>query len=433
MKSACFLRCCILFELFFFCLLAVPLFGADPFLEQEDTVLDGQNASSKPVLNEFIDSLLRQPGFGIYADYSILGAYYPGWSYSPWDGEFKGDEAFRGNQPLGAEMRGKISFDIRISPELRVWQSVKFFIPDMKLDFAEFYADYIFLDHVFFKIGKYDYHWGFNYANYRYTDLISLIPDIYENPGELYIAKAVAPIAMFGTNICDIEFLGFTRTGFVNTSSPELEQFAFGLKLNFAQRWADIDIGTVYFKLMPLRYFISVKTTLFSRTEIYAEAMATTKIEENNETTFSASFGFYNDFFKKKLRINAEFFWNGEKNVKTLVPENPLEDEKQIVQLFIPGPNIALNIDFRTGIFFNLRFGLQFRYSVFDNSGQIIPGITVEPARHLRIYFATPLVVGSRSEEPYSYYKSNDDKYNRPFSFVIAVSISGSWEFTRYK
>ena len=98
----------------------------------------------------------------------------------------------------------------------------------------------------------------------------------------------------------------------------------------------------------------------------------------------------------------------------------------------MPGHNLALNIDFKPGGLAGLRAGVKFLYAFDDGSGQIMPGITLEPARHLRIYLAAPLVVGRRSGMDYSYFKTNSDKNNRPFSIIFAVSLNGSYEFARY-
>lgn len=418
--------------MFAFCFLTFSVWSQDAFLNQKDVVLDDKK-SDKPVLNQFIDGLLRQPGFGLYADFSVLAAYYPSWSYSPWDERFAGNEVITGKQPFGAEMRGMFAFDIRVSPDLSFFQSVKLSIPSMKFAFYEFYADYILLDRVYFKIGKFDYSWGIGYANFRYTDIISQVPESTNgNPGDLYIGKMLFPVFISGIMLCDIEILTFTRDSFVNVNSPELNNFAVGVKLNFPQKWADMDIGMVYYKLMPLRSFFSLKTTLFKRLEIYSEVMASVDTLSDNKTYVSGSFGFYNDFFNGKFKINGEFFWSGEENAKILTNDNPLQDEKSVVP-FIPGPNFAFKIDYKPGVLFNFRVGVQFRYALWDNSGQVVPGITIEPAHHLKIYIAMPLVVGTNSGKPYSYYASNIDKYNKPFSFIIALSLSGSWQFTRYR
>jgi hypothetical protein len=103
-----------------------------------------------------------------------------------------------------------------------------------------------------------------------------------------------------------------------------------------------------------------------------------------------------------------------------------------VVVPYIPGHNLALNIDFKPGGLAGLRAGVKFLYAFDDGSGQVMPGISLEPARHLRVYLAAPLVIGKRSGKDYSYYRVNSDKNNRPFSIIFAVSLNGAYEFARY-
>jgi hypothetical protein len=401
----------------------------DPFLKLQDASINTNQ--EKPVLNTILDNFINKPGLALFTDYSIVGAYYPGWAFSPWEKDFNVKKT-EPTDPLtiGAEIRARIGLNIRLSPIFNFWQAVNLSLPGMTFEFTEFYGDYILLDRAFFKIGKYDYGWGFSQANFRYTDLLARVPN--QNPqGNLYLGKVLIPVAFFGNNLGDIELLTFTRDGYINTSNPEFKEFAFGWKLNFRQRWADIDIGTLYFKQMPLRTFLSAKTTLFSSTEVYVESLLSVDHTTWDNILFSCSAGFYNDFLNNKIKINGEIFYNGENAVYFFRQENFLEEKKKIYP-FIPGLNLAFNLDYKPGFFWKLRFGIQFRYAVDDGSGQLIPGISMEPAQHFKIYMATPLVVGTRSENVYSYYYANSEKRNRPFSFILAVSLSGSFEFVRY-
>ena len=370
--------------------------------------------------------MLRNPGFALFADYTIVGAYLPGWQYSPWDKQFEGIDIFADDQPLGVELRATVSLDFQVSPVLSFSQAVKLSLPGMTMTLTEFYANYIFLNRAFVKVGKYDYGWGIS-PNFQYTNLIARVPAGQAAPGDLYIARINVPISIGG-----FEAIGFTRNGYINTDAPELNEYAYGGKFNFAHRYIDANIGTAYFKRMPLRTFLSLKSTLFSSTEVYGEALLAVEHEPVwGEPRFSFSLGFFNDFFKSKLRINAEWFYNGEFEVKVLQLDNPLEDKKVVIP-YVPGHNLALNIDFKPGGLAGLRAGVKFLYAFDDGSGQIMPGITLEPARHLRIYLAAPLVVGRRSGMDYSYFKTNSDKNNRPFSIIFAVSLNGSYEFARY-
>jgi hypothetical protein len=401
--------------------------GAFNFSDANDEELSGGNGN-KVFLDSVLEGLIKQPGFSLFADYSVIAAYYPGWTYSPWNEKFSGVEVFESTQPMAAEMRATIGLDIRISPVLSFWQAVKFAVPGMTINLTEFFADYIFLNRAFIKIGKYDYRWGRS-PNFDFANLLARVPESLGSsyPGELYLTRINIPVLIGG-----VEFIGYTRDKYIDINNPELKSFAFGGKFNLALRWIDFDLGGLFFDQMPLRTFLSFKSTIFKTTEIYGEALFSIEHDPYwRNPVFSASGGFFNDFFHEKLRINAEVFYNGESDAEFIRKDTPLEDVKKVYP-FIPGINLALNIDFRPGGLHDLRLGAKFRYAVDDGSGQVIPGVIIEPARHLRIYFAMPIVVGWDSGEKYSYFKANDDKKNRPMSFVFVISLNGSYEFTRY-
>jgi hypothetical protein len=375
---------------------------------------------------------LLKPGFGVYADYSIIMSYLPGWGrtaddqwqqradFSPWGSAFVAGDAFKGDQPFGAEMNAYVGVDIRISQVLRFWQSVKFSVPKMTLELYEFYGEYNLLNAAYFKIGKYDYNWGIS-PNFPYTNLLIRMPTDGSESNDMYLAKIDFPIGVGG-----LQAIGYTRNSLVD--DPKLEQFAFGGKYNLANRYVDINLGSIYYEKMPWRSFLSLKTTILKSTEIYAEALSSVDSETWSDFCFSCSFGLYQDFFDAKLRLNAEVFYNGEGDSRYIRYENPLDDTKKRFP-FPDGTNFALNIDYRPGVFANIRLGIKILYALAENSGEVVPGISIEPAEHLKIYFAAPFVFGDRNG---TYYKINDDKYNRPFSLILAISLKGGFKFMHY-
>jgi hypothetical protein len=386
---------------------------------------------------------LFRPGFGIYADYTVVASYLPGWgrnappderaAYAPWGNKFHIKDVFSAKgQDFGAEMRAIFGLDVQVSTYLRFWQSIKFSVPNsFSPIFDEFYCDYNLANRAFFRIGRYNYGWGMS-PNFPYTNLLIRIPDNYhDTPGELYLLKIDIPVGIGG-----FQLITYTRDNYVDEVTPQLDQFAFGGKFNFATPFVDVDFGTLYppdmfFKnkerAMPWRSFISAKSTIFRSTEIYTEGLVAF-YRYDPEPHFSGSFGFYQDFFDNKIKINGEVFINNEFDSKYYQQSNPLEDKKENFP-FIPGTNIALNVAFKPGGLAGLKIAVQslynYRASTRLNSGKLIPGISITPAEHLTLYFAAPLVFGNRNGE---YFKIND----MPFSFVFAASLNGSFQFTHY-
>jgi hypothetical protein len=399
--------------------------AADSVVSEEE-----QAEAAEATINSVLG--LLKPGFGVYADYSIIMSYLPGWGrtsddqwqqrpdYSPWGSDFSFGDAFKGDQPFGAEMNAYFGLDIRVSSVLRFWQSIKFSIPKMTLALYEFYGEYNFLNKLYFKIGTYDYNWGIS-PNFPYTNLLIRMPTDGSDSNDMYLAKIDFPIGIGG-----LQAIGYTRNSLID--DPKLEQFAFGGKYNLANRYVDMNLGSLYYEKMPWRSFISLKTTILKSTELYAEALTSVDVRTWNDFCFSCSFGLYQDFFDAKLRINTEIFYNGEGDTRYIKYENPLDDTKKKYP-FPYGTNFAFNVDYRPGFFANIRFGVKLLYTLTENSGEIVPGVSIEPTEHLRLYLATPLVFGDRNG---TYYKTNDDKYNRPFSLILAISLKGGFKFIHY-
>jgi hypothetical protein len=392
-----------------------------------------------PAARQTILSLF-QPGFGIYVDYSVVGSYLPGWGknvpkaeradYSPWGSKFHFDDLFAGNHDFGAEMKASFALDIRISSSLRFWQSIKFSLPSSFVPtFDEFYCDYNLSNRAFIKIGRYDYRWGLSH-NFPYTNLLIRVPENYKtDPGELYLLKIDVPVGIGG-----FQFISYTREQYFDKTAPKLNQFAFGGKFNLATRFVDVDFGTLYpprifynsegTDIMPWRSFLSAKSTVFRATEIYAEVLLAVFKDGKEGTHYSASFGFYQDFFNDKLRINGEFFYNAEFESGYYQEANPFQSEKKEF-LFMPGTNLALNAVFKPGGVGNPKIALQTFYNTREHSGKITPGMSITPAEHFSFYFAVPFVFGDRDG---GYYRTTD----MPFSFVFMATINGSFRFTHY-
>lgn len=382
-------------------------------LPDESISITGDDDETKPIYSPLQD-FFTQKGFAIDTSYSVMGGYLPGWDEAPWFFESSSDWQDKTSGIIGAKMSATIGLDIRPSRFLRIRQSITFAIPDTPVEIKEFFFDYNFKDAISIKAGKYDLTWGYS-PNYPYANLISRIPDGIENPGDPYIAQAEVPIAIGG-----LQLVMLTRKGFIeNQSKPHIENFGFGGKYNIAVENFDIDLGFFYFKTMPLRFFYSLKTTLFRSLEFYTEGMMA-------DLSFSCSLGFVQTFFNNKLLINAEFYYNGEGNSDSLRLNSLIDDHKETFPLF-NGINTAFNIRYKPGGFANFQIFTGCLYSLYNNTAQLVPGIAFEPAQHLELYFAVPMAPGNRGDK--TYYHHNADTVNRPFAFVFAVKINGSYKY----
>jgi hypothetical protein len=396
-------------------------------LDAVDDLFNGSHDEDDPGEDTAGPSLwptIKLRGLAIDASFSFLGGYMPGWSDTPWNA----DDDTKFTNLVGAEMKAMLGLDFQFSEVLRVRSAFSYRIPDFAFVLDEFFFDYNLVNRAFFRVGKYHHYWGIS-PNFPFTNLLARVP-AGSSGGDLYVARVDIPYRIGG-----FQLLAITRNGFWSAQNRlNAKEIAYGGKYNLAFRYADIDMGGLYFKDMPLRFFTSVKATIVN-TEVYAEGLFATDLDEpygpdlggEKQNVFSWNTGFMQGFFKDRLTINGEVFYSGEKNVSYFQEESELKQAQTTP--FIEGFNFALNFVYR----FNwkrFRVFAQGLYSLKEESSQIVPGLSFSPFTDVTVTLGVPFVVGSRSS---TYYKSNADRENRPFSIILGVRITGSYVLTRYE
>jgi hypothetical protein len=361
-------------------------------------------------------SMIRKRGFTLDASWYFYGGVSPGWNEVPWYWNSEDEEY---STVLGAGINAALGLDFQISEHLRVKNLFTFVFPDLPFTVKEIFIDYNLADRMFFRGGKFTQNWGLS-SNYPYANLLARLPPD-NTGGDPYIVKADVPIGIGG-----VELLALTRPGFMapNKTIPSFDEIGFGGKYNLARQWVDLDVGVFYHEEMPLRNFVSIKSTVMD-TEIYAEALVSVRHKPWGTVQGSGSIGFLREFFSGKLALNGEYFYNGEKDAWYFNPETNLEEEE--TSPFIKGNNMAINVLYRTGVFRDMRLMVQCFYSFDENSAMVVPGLSFAPFPHVNVSLGIPMVLGSRDG---TYYRYNADKTNRPFSIVLLVGVSGDYRFT---
>jgi hypothetical protein len=368
--------------------------------------LNGEDAAGS------LAGLVRQRGFTFDAAYEFYGGAAPGWSEAPW---YRNRERALSYKP-GAVMRAVLGMDVQISEVFRVKSSGGAELPEADYFLQEFFFDYNLFDAAFVRGGRYDLTWGVS-PNYAFANLLARIPPGGAG-GDSYILKIDVPVGVGG-----LQALLLTRGDFIHGAKPQYRDTGFGGKYNLALPRADIDFGAFYQRGLPLYWFASVKSTI-GNTEVYADTAAAIQNERGDGLYAAAGAGFVHGFFGDKLTVNGELFYNGEEDALSFTPETTLEDEK--LSPFIGGFNGALNMIFRPGGMKNLRLFVNCLYSLKENSAQLVPGLRFSPLRHVEVSLAVPMALGRRDG---FYYTNNADKYDRPFSVVLLVSLSGNFRY----
>ena len=380
----------------------------------EETKEDTESESSSPSV---IAGLINRRGMRFESTFEFTGGAAPGWNHAPWYfDEYSGDEIDFSKNPI-VRMRAYFVLDSQISKDFHVRLGFYYQVPNSSLKLTDFYVDYTLYDAVFFRAGKYNYSWGIS-SNFSFTNLLARIPSDDKFRNDPFIFRVDIPIGIGG-----IQLLTLTRRDLMGGDFDSLgwKDFAYGGKYNLALQWADFDLGAFYQYSMPLRGFLSAKTTLWS-IEVYNEYLLSVDVENSGKTGGAVNLGFMRDFFKGKLAVNGELFYNNEENALWYSGETGFRDA--YTSPFAEGFNMALNLLYRFGGKGNFRLFLQSRYAPADNSALLVPGFRITPWSFFEIYLAVPMALGSR--EGYYYTHNHTDPKDRPFSVILLLRLRGS-------
>jgi len=375
-----------------------------------DTIFDEPLPASPPEeAKTTVKNLIKQRGYTFGVSYAFITGISPGWWVVPWDSGWNKEDYYLDR---GIKLQGSFSLDAQFSETFRAISTISYEIPNFGFALGDFFFDYNFYDKVFFRGGKYGLSWGIS-PNYGFTNLLSRVPKEGYS-GESYILKADMPIGIGG-----VQVLALTRADLMHGYKPKMEDFGFGGKYNLALRWADFDIGLYHKNNMPLRSFLSIKTTV-GKTELYNEWLVVMDFQNSSELSGAANFGFARDFFDNKLRMAGELFFNAEGNAYWYRPETNLQ--KSEISPFIEGFNMAFHLSYRPWEKGNPRLFVQTRYAPEQKSAQIVPGFSLNPWSNFEFSFVVPMVLGSK--DGYYYTNSTRDDQGRPLPFSVAVLLT---------
>ena len=397
-------------------------------LFDENNVLDDSNEESDNPQLSVLDSLTTKTGYTLQLNYAFVGGIAPGWGETPWNSDQEppedGDEYSSGYTTVfGADIGTKAILDLQLTKDFRVKQVYAFRFPDFDPLVEEFWGSYNFNNIVYMKMGLQKVRWGLG-RNYSYTNILSRKPE-GKSGGNSYVFLADIPVGLGG-----VQMLGLARSGFVEGGLENLTagDVGYGLKYNFASEAIDFNIGTFFHSEMPLRSVASITSTLWDRTEFYMEALYAVEYMNFTNHKYSFSLGLFDSFFDDRFYFNMEYFWNGEDTVYEVDDDDGLIIVEK--SPFIFGHNIAWNFAYRPikGNTLNLFF--RGMYNINENTAKIIPGVRYKLMKEITLFLSVPMALGDREG---TYYRSNYDDKNRPFSVTFGIRFDGSYKQASYK
>ena len=340
----------------------------------------------------------------IRRSFSSTAASSVGWSGYP-----KANNLSEGFEATaGAVAEARLSFMARPSPIFNMGGSLyteidyKNGIPDWTdIIVDELYADYILLDKIFFRMGKFPMKWG-NGRLFTPGDLMAL-----SERGLSF--RANFPTVMNGLTLVALANRYYMESPDAGFSIPEdlvsaalLEKVFGNVLLSLGGRFQDRD---------GLKTLASVKTVAF-RTDVFTDFILCYDNDDNID--FQAVTGFFREW--EKLMIYGEYFFNG------------LTDGNK-------DHNVGLAMGYKKIFSSPVDVGIEWRHAFIDNSGRVFPGISFSPWQHIRMNFGIPILYGDEETrmilEDRDEYDKEDISYYMPskqgISFLFSIGLSYSF------
>jgi hypothetical protein len=365
-----------------------------------------------------VQRAINRRGFLFTPSFRFNVGVAPGWHKNPFDEDWDSEEYYLDRY---IRMRNSFTLDAQISEDFRAVTTLFYEIPHFRIQLGNFFFDYKVNDIFFFRGGKFRLSWGIS-PNYNFTDLLARLPK-GDPARDSFIFRTEIPI-----DKGSFQVLALTRFNLMHSSAlPKREDFGFGAKYNIVHSLADLNMGFYYRDRMPLRCFMSIKTTI-KGTELYTEGLTAFGINESSNHGVAFNIGFEREIFNRRLNINGELFFNGETDTYWYEAETNIREA--ITSSFVEGLNMAFNLLYRPWEKYNHRVFFRVLYIPTQYSARIIPGIRLRPWPNLEFYFATPISLGNKN----GYYRIHTvTQTNRreplPFAVVFMVTLSGSVRF----
>jgi hypothetical protein len=383
-----------------------------------DSLFTDDNAdttTAEPKEPDILSDLLPT-GFTLGADVSLITGYSPGLNYLPGDVADLSQIAYADMAIF--DMAASLSFDVRFTPDLKLFSRLSACLPDFRAEIQELFCDFNVQKAVFIRMGRHSLTWGIS-PNYPFTNLLGFVPipqDQNTDAADSIACKINIPLGVGG-----IDLVAFSRTSLWDApDQPTVDEIGIGSRFNLALPNFDFSIGGYYHKDLPLRFYYSLKTTLFGTVETYTEGQATTNLLSLTDPSvatwyLSANLGVYFDLFAKALKVNAEYYYCGETSDLT---------QKGASFTLFPGHNLALNTSWSlAGGQVKLLF--QGKYNISQNSGYMIPAATLDVIPNVTFSLAVPFIVGPITG---GYFVQNvvSGSDNRRICLILAVIVKAS-------
>jgi hypothetical protein len=364
------------------------------------------------------DDISRDTKMHYFASLNIYGLVGLGWSELPPASDIPSG--------LGGEASGSLSaslgIDLRPTPELRLRGTTSYTFPGAGSQLNELIVDYSVRDAVFFRLGIFDYVWGssqfFQFSNLPSRSLpdwgISNQPlwqktNIISNVVEMNFPASVRVYVPFGVD--GFTFLArfdMANYGFPGTPpTPDPRSAGYGLQLDLVTGPIQWTLAGFYQRLLTPRASLAMKTSILGF-DLSVESTMAFPVALNNDgflpivTTGGGIFvgglmeriyptavvGLAREWIDARIKLYAEYAYNGERDVGTLSPGWLLDESGP------GGHNSAVALRFANLGGSDVSLNMLWQQNWSDGSGLISSFLEVSPVPLTTIQLGPVFVYG---------------------------------------
>lgn len=319
---------------------------------------------------------------------------------------------------FGGSLGANLGFEIRPASELRIRARLGYSFPGSGQSalpqLSEMFFDYSLLDHVFFRVGIFDYTWG-NSQFFLFGNLPARSQPTWTGAANLPFWERTNLLTTVTTQNYPVSFkmsvpIGFNTLtflarfdlanyGFADPTSPSPSNGGYGLQLDLVTGPIEWSLGGFFQRLLTPRSVLSMKTSALGfdlSAEVTAAYLFTSAITGISATGGgiavggdlqriypSAVLGIAREWADPHIRLYAEYGYNGEKD-----PGMPwLSDSAGP-----GGHNTAVGFRWADVGASGVTLNLLWQQNWSDRSGLVAPFVEFSPVSLITIQVGLPVV-----------------------------------------
>lgn len=377
-------------------------------------------APAKPAVPNLLNLVTTQQGIQFSLSYDAFAGYGVGWASYPTLGDF-GSSMER--SPIFG-ISSNLGFDARPDSSFRIHGSMYWDFPAYATPFNytnvstpaiwEMFADYTFLNTVFFRIGKQIINWGAS-RFFPIDDLPDLVPTSFQQFSPVSFDNTAGIGVKIGVpiGIDSLSLIAQIKNGYIaNPAVPSVKEIGLGAMDDLQLGKTELSLGGYYQKYLTPTALAIFRRTIFG-VDTRAEALFAQTPTGGVAISYLANI-FWQSASPANFNIEAEYMHNAGPALAYINDSEPG---------FPTGDALAVLAGFKNIFGWPVNIGVKWEHSFLDNSGLITPGVSYTPFSHISFTLAAPVYYGPSDGEMMLL---NPDPLKRAASIGVKVDLSGN-------